>query len=347
MLTYCSKCAPRPWFGAKLVPMFAPLVIIFATAAMPLPKDGPCPPGYSSSASYCVPSNDAKPASPKVGQCPSGYKSSGRYCTRSDRTVTAAGIAALDKGTGSIALTVSASATNGYGGGAGIATINYAPQSTSVGAIPLTFNDPLFANMVEKTSGDIQVPSGTTLSNTSVKEQTANTATFLMNDGSTLDHCRCISREGVRLGAGTQTIKSCYLEAQGKSGDHADVIQAYAPGAKGSLIVRNTTLRAYNHDATAGIFVADNWTGTIDLQDVVFIGGPYGLRVHPDVGGDNYVYLKNVYFVGPFQFGPFLLTDVGGHVNRIRLWDNVRNATIVNGMLVPGSLIAPPKPVGQ
>ncbi|MET4448973.1 hypothetical protein ABIB75_007285 [Bradyrhizobium sp. GM2.2] len=325
--------------------MFVSPVIILGTAAMPLPKDvHPCPAGYSSSASYCLPSTDAKPAIPKVGQCASGYTSSGSHCMKSDRTVTAAGIVALDKGVGSIALTVGA--TNDSGNIAGTEAINDAPQSTPLGAIPLTFNDAIFTGMTEKTSG-LWLSRGQNLSRTSIREQVSEPASIGMSGNNTIDYCRILSKEGIRVsGSGAFNISNCYIEAQGISGDHADGLQTYAPGSRGAITIRNTTFHCYNHDATAGIFVADNWTGTIDLQDVVFISGPYGLRVHPDSGGDNFVYLRNVYFVGPFQYGPFLLSDYGGHVNRIMLWDNVRYATIVNGLLVPGSTIAPPKRVG-
>lgn len=322
------------------------MVIILTTAAMPLPKDGLSPPGYSSSASCCVSSNDAKPVVPNVGQCPSGDKPwSGHDCMRLDRTVTAAGISALDKRTGSIALTVGAA--NGNGSATGAATIDDVPQSTSVGAIPLSFNDPIFTGMTERTI-QLWLSRGQNLSRTSIREQVSEPASIGMSGDNTVDYCRVDSREGFRVsGSGTFTIRNCYIETQGLSGDHADGLQTYSPGNRGTLTIRNTTIRSHNHDATAGIFVADNWTGTIDLQDVVFIGGPFGLRIHSDVGGDNYVYMKNVYFVGPFQYSPLLFSDVGGHVNHIMLWDNVRNAAIVNGVLVPGSLIVPPKPVGR
>ncbi|WP_143275431.1 hypothetical protein [Bradyrhizobium canariense] len=343
MLPYCSNSSARPWFGATLVLIFAPLVIILASAATPLPKDAPCLPGHSSSASHCVPSNDAKTAIPKVGPCQTGYTSSGHYCT--DQTVTAAGIAAIRKATGGIALTVGAA--NGNGSATGAATINDAAQSTSVGAIPLTFNDPMFTGMTERTS-QVWLSKGQNLSRTSIKEQVSEPASIGMSGDNIVDYCRVESREGFRVGgSGTFTISNCYIKTEGIAGDHADGLQAYSPGSRGTLTIRNTTFHGHNYDATSGIFIADNWTGTIDLQDVVFIGGPFGLRVHPDVGGDNQVYLKNVYFVGPFQFGALLLSDAGGHVNHVKLWDNVRNATIVNGVLVPGSLIASPKPVSR
>lgn len=53
------------------------------TATQPLPKDGPCPPGYSSYGKYCIPSKHAKPATPKLGPCPPGYYSYGNYCRKS------------------------------------------------------------------------------------------------------------------------------------------------------------------------------------------------------------------------------------------------------------------------
>lgn len=40
--------------------------VILATA-LPRPKDGPCPPGHSSSGHWCVPQRDAPPAVPRTG----------------------------------------------------------------------------------------------------------------------------------------------------------------------------------------------------------------------------------------------------------------------------------------
>jgi hypothetical protein len=71
-------------------------VLAFTTtiaAAEPLPvlkppgPGGSCPFGYTTSGSYCVPSQGASDAIPKPpgGTCPWGWLSSGGYCLRSGR----------------------------------------------------------------------------------------------------------------------------------------------------------------------------------------------------------------------------------------------------------------------
>jgi hypothetical protein len=175
--------------------------------------------------------------------------------------------------------------------------------------------------------------------------QTGNTASIVTRDGAAIRGCRVRSRECVRIGgAGTFLIDNCYLEALGVEGDHADVIQAYAPGKKGIIRVSNTAIVSHGAASNAGIFVADNWTGTIDIENVVFIGGGvnYGIRVHPDIGGDNIISLKNVFFAGPFRYAPFLFNNFGGRRNIISKWDNVAAATFVNSELVIGSQLPRP-----
>lgn len=210
-----------------------------------------------------------------------------------------------------------------------------------VSGIPLSWDAPQFAS---NTASNPVTVSGSVLSNKSFAVH-GEPAAVVMGSNSTLRNVRIgkAVREGVRLGAGGNlTIEDCYLEATGSGDDHADTIQAYSPGSRGVLTIRRTAIVAHNTAATAGLFIADNWTGTIDLQDVVFNGGPFGCRIHPDVGGNNILRFKNVFFVGPFGWEPFLLTNVAGKINDIQLWENVRKATIVNGEIVPGNLI--PKP---
>ncbi|MDA9545555.1 hypothetical protein ACM43_14155 [Bradyrhizobium sp. CCBAU 45321] len=64
--------------------------------------------------------------------------------------------------------------------------------------------------------------------------------------------------------------------------------------------------------------------------------------MHPD-GMNVAVSLKDVYFVGPFLYGAFLINNAGGGMMTITKWENVRSATIVNGRLVPGSLLPQPR----
>jgi hypothetical protein len=68
-------------------------LLLFATAALaeplPLPKPsgpgGSCPHGWTSSGSFCVPSQHAQDAVAKLsnGTCPFGWTSSGSFCLRS------------------------------------------------------------------------------------------------------------------------------------------------------------------------------------------------------------------------------------------------------------------------
>lgn len=61
------------------------LAVVLATA-LPVLKDGSCPPSYSSSGAYCVPQRGAGQAVLKLGPCPPGFASSGKYCVgRSER----------------------------------------------------------------------------------------------------------------------------------------------------------------------------------------------------------------------------------------------------------------------
>lgn len=207
-------------------------------------------------------------------------------------------------------------------------------------SIPLSYNDQRFRN--NSSAQSTRIPNRGTLENKSISD-TGHTASIITGNGATIKNCRVNSREAVRIaGSGEVLIEGCYLEAKGQGDDHADTIQTYSPGSKGTLKIRNTTIRAHNQAATAGLFVADNWTGTVDLENVVFQGGPFGARIHPDVGGDNIIKFKNVFFVGPFGYQPMMFSDVKGKRNIFQVWENVRHATIENGKLVPGDTIPRP-----
>jgi len=222
-------------------------------------------------------------------------------------------------------------------------TCESAPGTACSPDIPLQYDDTRFGR--NEASGAVKLPPNGTVSNKSITE-TNGTASIVIGNGGTIRNCRVNSRECVRIGgSGTFLIDHCYLEARGVENDHADVIQAYSPGSRGILKVTNTAIATHDIAATAGLFIADNWTGTIELENVAFIGGGvgFGLRVHPDTGGDNIVRLKNVFFVPPFGYGPFYFKDFGGRKNIIELWENVRIATISNGQLVPRKPLPKPR----
>ena len=54
--------------------------LLMTMQAMPIPKDGTCPSGYSAQGNMCVPNANARPAIPKDGTCPSGWSAQGKYC---------------------------------------------------------------------------------------------------------------------------------------------------------------------------------------------------------------------------------------------------------------------------
>ncbi|HEY8333380.1 MAG TPA: hypothetical protein VIQ05_06255 [Tardiphaga sp.] len=210
------------------------------------------------------------------------------------------------------------------------------------GDIPLRYDDLRFRGNAPSNALRLS-PSGA-VSNKSLT-QTGSIASIVTRDGATIRNCRVSSRECIRIGGGGSfLIDNCYLEALGVGADHADVIQAYSPGSRGTLKLSNTAIVTHDVAANVGLFIADNWTGTIDLENVAFIGGGvnYGLRVHPDTGGDNIIRLKNVFFVPPFRYAPYLFGDVARRKNIIELWENVRMGTITDGRLALGTAL--PKP---
>jgi hypothetical protein len=209
------------------------------------------------------------------------------------------------------------------------------------GTIPLSYTDARFNKNAVASS--TTVPGGGTIANKTITD-TGSIASIVTRDGgATIKNVRIKSREGVRIGGGgTFVIEDSYIEVNGTGEDHADGIQTYSPGDKGVLRVRNTLIKCGVDQATAGLFIADNWTGGLELENVVFQGGPFGLRAHSDRGGDLHVSLKNVSFVGPFGYRPFLLSSENGTKLIIDRWENVSEATIVNGALVKGKAI--PKP---
>jgi len=205
------------------------------------------------------------------------------------------------------------------------------PPPPSSQLFPMSWNDPMFADVA--TSSAVNLRNGAVRSNLSITDS-GNIAS-VVGGSFTLNTSRISSREAIRADGGDIQINWVWAEAKGIGDDHADVLQCYGPGSRGDITVRNTTFRAYNQAATAGYFAADNWNGIHRFENVLFWGGPFGLRLNSD-GGDG-VYMKNVYFVGPFMWAPFQIQVP------ILQWENVYHATIQNGQLVVGDPIPRPR----
>jgi hypothetical protein len=193
---------------------------------------------------------------------------------------------------------------------------------------PLSFNDARFSN-VASFNQTMTVSDGGSATDKSIEEYSGD-PTITCSGSCTLTRIRVNSRECIRAAQGDIVINDSYLEATGTTNDHADVIQAYSPGSQGTITLRNTSIVAHNDDATAGIFVADNWKpDLVDLENVMFQGGPYGLRLHADGYSNAHLRMKNVCFVGPFGYDMFI---IDGFI--IDEWTNVNECVIQNGELV-------------
>lgn len=205
-----------------------------------------------------------------------------------------------------------------------------APSSIPLSGPPLSFNDARFTSAVSYSRLDNGVPDGGSLADRSYIYYEVGDNTVGCWGSCTLTRLRIQSRECIRAIKGNIVISDSYLEATGQDDDHADVIQAYGPGNHGTITLRNTSIVAHNTSATAGIFVADSWKpDLVDLENVMFQGGPFGLRLHADGYTNAHLRMKNVCFVGPFRFRKFFITEF-----IIDEWTNVNDCVIQNGQLV-------------
>src|SRR5687768_9872266 len=208
-----------------------------------------------------------------------------------------------------------------------------APVMAPTRAIPLTQVAPQFRG--NTSSGPTNVASGATLLNKTIVASAPDwqSAAVVLNPGGTIKNCVIKSNEAVRIGGnGTFVIDGCWLSAEANTeGAHADTVQVYDPGCVVDVTVRNSLIEAFTHDATAGFFAADDAGGKFTFENVVFKGGPFGLRLCSDK--PMTVNLKDVYCVGPFAYDALFLQKVN-HPFVIERWENVREATIVNGVLV-------------
>lgn len=208
--------------------------------------------------------------------------------------------------------------------------------------IPLSWDDLMFSAMTEYPN-NISLASGADLSRMSIVNQSGTQAITCLGDNE-VSYCRVDTREAMRV-TSTAVVNKCYLEATGlvEFDDHADTIQVFSEGQRdGAITVTNSHLVGHDTAATAVFFCADDWGGSLTFENVIFNGGPFGLKVNADPGCHIDISLTNCYFVGPFVSASHAIADVGTGTHKIVAWDNVCEATIENGVLVPGAAIAAP-----
>lgn len=236
--------------------------------------------------------------------------------------------------------------------------------AASPSLIPMTWNDPRFASNIPGQvfgSPTSQGPTGT------VSNQDWNDNPGYLNGDQcwswlsgnlNMNQCRIDWREGPRLNgsSGIFHVDQSYINCVGKTADHADAFQAF--GMSGDkFLLTNTHVRAYtdpNATAVYGagfigstcIFWADTSAGIVQCQNVLFEGGERMVTINVDTGVTVHINFQNVYFVQvpgfPITTGWTSGIQSTGGTLIVDNWTNVFNATIVNGVIVPGTPIASP-----
>lgn len=239
----------------------------------------------------------------------------------------------------------SGSPTTGTGRVAGVpaSTPEPAPYPTpdlspdTIG-VPLSFNDPVYADVTSGTV-NIALPPDSSRTDLSIIENSGDPTITCLGSCS-VTRVRIQSREGVRCISGDINLTWVYIAATGVENDHADGVQCYGPGFTGTVTVKNSTFKMAGV-TTAGYFSADDWRGSHVFENVLFEGGSFGLRIPAD--GGTSVSLKNVYFVrGSFRYRPFLFDVVKGRRIKILQWENVRWASWQGDRLILERLIPRP-----
>jgi hypothetical protein len=224
--------------------------------------------------------------------------------------------------------------TAGSGGG------TEPPVPPGDGILPMSFNDPMFTGMTELTA-PIVLLDGQNLTRTSIQERTGDPS-LTVAPTSVVTYCRILSRETTRVGIASPTFDHCYMEALGEPdvGDHADTVQHFVSLTAGSrettVTWKNSHLVGHLVDATATYFWGDDWAGRLVLENVIINGGPIGCKFNAAPDAYTYINFKDVFFVGPFGNVPIQDNASGNSAWVIERWENVKMATIVNGVLVPG-----------
>lgn len=228
--------------------------------------------------------------------------------------------------------------------------------------IPMTYSDVRFASNTTGTSYGTggQPAGGSTVSNKDWSDNPTYTdggQVWTWSTGDiTLEQCRIDWREGPRLAASsgdTLTINECYINCVGFDDDHADAFQGYIQTG-GLIVITNSHIRAYTPEeaiATYGgtatgstcWFWSDGSEGTIRLQNVILHGGDRMFTVNCD-SGVTHIDFDHVYFIPEPGYPEtwFASIENFGGSFVIDQWNEVREASIVAGVLVPGAVIPSP-----
>lgn len=185
--------------------------------------------------------------------------------------------------------------------------------------------------------------------------------TWLNGTSIDLNKCRIDWREGPRLNSdsGLFHVDQCYINCVGVGTDHADAFQAFGPGPTGVGVtfLTNTHVRAYidseaiskygaGFTGSTCMFWADAAGGTFKCQNVLFHGGERMVTVYADTGATVHINFDNVYFVQepgfPITTGWTIDIRSTGGTLIVDRWTNVFNATIVGGVIIPGTPIVSP-----
>jgi hypothetical protein len=230
-------------------------------------------------------------------------------------------------------------------------------------AIPLSMSDPRFASNTPG-PGDFNTNQSGTFVNCTWSENptyTDGNQVWQYGGPSNLTISQCIIdwREGPRPNGtvGTFLTDQCFISTVGKTGDHADGMQTFCGPAPGPTIkVTNTCFRSYDTAEAAATYGAgfigsdaffgdDGSSYTLIFDNVLILGGDRGVAVHADSGTTIHVNWNKVYFVptNVNSFNGFVIDFVKTPGTLIiDNWTNVYNATIVNGVIIPGSSIPSP-----
>ena len=266
-------------------------------------------------------------------------------------TVTVAGASGMTAQTYNLTV----QATNAAGSGS--AAVSVVASTVAQSSIPMSKADVRFAG---NTNGGGPFTSGT-LANKNWDDSPGYSSgdacwVWSPTGPGTLNVSKCIIdwREGPRLSGWTSrsaiiAFDQCFINCVGKGIDHADGMQAWSnPPGLSTIRVTNSHFRAYSNDSAVAkygsgfvestcFFFADWAQADIIFDNCLFWADEWSVRIHADQGTTN-VSFTNCFFTNPSGIE---IIPTGGNLN-VLAWTNNRSATVVNGAIVPGSLIPQP-----